>query len=164
MLHGKQCGRHYDSNLKTAEGSDKGSAQGNFGLAESDITANQPVHWSSGFQIAGNVMNGCGLIVGFLEREPGAELVIGTVCYFKGRCRFHFSLRGDPDQLFGHVANAFFQPCLAGLPSGAAKLVEESCAIFGPEPGQHLDVLDRHIKLVAALIDQPQAIMRRTGG
>ena len=54
-----------------------------------------------------------------------------------------------------------FMRGLARLPAGAAELVERDARALGAEARQQLDVLDRQEELVAAVVDQPKAVMRR---
>ena len=56
--------------------------------------------------------------------------------------------------------NAGFEPRLAGLPAGAAELVERNVLALASVTGNEVDILDRQVKLVAAGVDDAQAIMR----
>ena len=62
---------------------------------------------------------------------------------------------------FGDIADAFLEPGLARLPGDAASSCTPTCP---SRAAQHLDVLDRQIELIAALVDHFQAIMRLSGG
>ena len=68
--------------------------------------------------------------------------------------------RGDLDQLLGHVADALLQLGLARLPGDAAELVEHDAGLIRAIAAQELDILDRQIELVAALVVQLEAIVR----
>ena len=61
-----------------------------------------------------------------------------------------------------HVAQAFLDPGLAGLPGGAAKFIQLPTRLLRAVAGQHVDTLNRDKQLVSAEIEQPQTIMRRT--
>ena len=75
----------------------------------------------------------------------------------------HLSCGGNADQLTRHVADALFILRFAGLPAGAAQLVERDALLLAAEAGQHLDVLDRQKQLVVAVVEQAQAVVRRAG-
>ena len=70
---------------------------------------------------------------------------------------------GDADQLARHVADAALHPRLAGLPGGAAQLVQRHALLLAAVARQDLDVLDRQEQLLVAVVDQPQAVVRRAG-
>src|SRR3546814_16923843 len=62
------------------------------------------------------------------------------------------------------VFSSDLHPRLARLPGGAAEAVELDPFALRAEARQHLDVLHRHVELVAALVDHLEEIVRRTGG
>jgi hypothetical protein len=69
------------------------------------------------------------------------------------------------DQLAGHVAHALLELGLARLPAGAAQPVElRAVGVLASRSGQQLDVLDRQEELVAAGVEQAQAVVRRADG
>ena len=65
MLAGQQSGGHHDRHLQAAHRHGKGGAQRDFGLAEADIAAHQPVHRPAGSQILQHVLDGALLVLGF---------------------------------------------------------------------------------------------------
>src|SRR5262249_41683610 len=70
-------------------------------------------------------------------------------------------LRRGLDELAGNFADALLDAGLARLPAEAAELVELDDGVLRTVARQYLDVLDRHEQLVAALIDEAQAVVRR---
>src|SRR3546814_5857197 len=62
-----------------------------------------------------------------------------------------------------HLLDALLHPRLARLPGGAAEAVEFDPLALGAEARQHLDVLHRHVELVAAVVDHLEEIVRRAG-
>ena len=70
---------------------------------------------------------------------------------------------GDADQFTRHVADALLHLRLAGLPAGAAQLVQRGALLLAAVARQHFDVLDRQEQLLVAVVDQPQAVVRRAG-
>ena len=77
MLLGQQGGRCQQGYLFAAHDGDKSRTQGHFGLAETDIAANQPVHRFVGGHVFHDGSDGSGLIRCFLETKTvGKGLVI----------------------------------------------------------------------------------------
>jgi len=85
MLARQQCGRYDQRHLVALQGRDKGGAQRDFGLAEPDIAADQPIHRATRGKVAQDILDGPLLVVGFCPFEAGGEFVIGAV----GRVKRH---------------------------------------------------------------------------
>ena len=66
----------------------------------------------------------------------------------------------DLDQLAGQLADALLDLGLAGLPADAAQLVELHLLVGVAVAGEDVEVLDRDEQLVAAGVDQLQAVVR----
>src|SRR3546814_18206372 len=60
-----------------------------------------------------------------------------------------------------HLLDALLHPRLARLPGGAAEAVELDPFALRAEARQHLDVLHRHVELVAALVAHLEEIVDR---
>ena len=163
MLPRQQRGRHHDGDLRARHRGDEGGAQRDLGLAEADIAADQPVHRPPDRQVLQHIGDGARLVLGLGEREAGAELVPCALARRHDRGIADLARRGDADELARHVADALLHPRLARLPGDAAQLVERHALAFAAEARQHLDVLDRQEQLLVAVVDQPQAVVRRTG-
>src|SRR3546814_11063709 len=63
------------------------------------------------------------------------------------------------DTLFPYTT-LFLHPRLAGLPLRAAQPVQRNTFAFGAVARQHVDILDGHIELVAAVIGKLHAVVR----
>ena len=157
----KQRGRHHDRDLLAVHRRDEGGAQRHFGLAETDVAADQPVHRPAGAKIVEHGGDGGLLVVGLLVGKAGAEFVVEAGVDRKPRRLAQLPLGGDLDQLAGDLADAVLHPRLARLPGGAAEPVELDAGAFRAVARQQLDVLDRQEQLVAAGIVDFQAIVRR---
>ncbi len=160
VLPGQQRGGHHDGHLGAAHGGDEGGAQGDLGLAEADVAADQPVHRPAGGQVLQHVGDGARLVLRLGEREAGAELVPGAFRRRQAGGVAHPARGGGADQLARHVLDALLHARLAVLPRRTAQLVQRGAAL-GAEAAQHLDVLDRQEQLVVAVVQQPQAVVRR---
>ena len=124
VLAGQQRGRHHHRHLLAAHRRDEGGAQGDLGLAESHIAADQPVHGTARGQVGQHVLHGAQLVVGLGIGESGAEFVEGALGRGESLAGFELARGGHGDQLLGHVADALLQARLAPLPGHAAQLVE----------------------------------------
>ncbi len=60
-------------------GGGEGGAQRDLGLAEADIAADQPVHRPAGGEVVEHRLDGGLLVLGLLEGEAGAELVVDAL-------------------------------------------------------------------------------------
>ena len=161
MLPAQQRRRHHHRHLAAVERSGKGGTKGDFGLAETDVTADQPVHGPPAAQVGHGVVDGLGLFFGLGIGKAGREFFIDSLLDGDTDAGFQLPGRGDTDQLIGHVADALLQPRLAGLPGSAAEPVEPGAGFLGAIARNDLDVLDRQKQLVAAVVKKPQAIMGR---
>ena len=164
MLPRQQRRRHHDGNLLAAEGHGKGRAQCHFGLAEADVTTNQPVHDAAGGDVVEHSGDGGHLVFGFLIGKTGDEFIIGAGIDLNhvGLCQE--ARRRDLDELLRHFADAFLELALLGLPGDAAQLVEGHVAVVATIAGQQLDIFDRQVELGLAAIFEFDAFMRRATG
>ena len=160
MLSCEQSGRHHDGHLCAGHGNCECGTQRDLGLAEADIAADEPVHRLSCRQILKNIGNGAKLVVGFGEREAGAELVPRAFrgCHRNGIA--HAPFGGNADEFACHVAYTLLHARLARLPACAAQFVERHTLRLAAEAGEKFDVLDGKKQLFAAVVDQPETVMR----
>ena len=163
MLAREQRGRHHDGDLLAGKHREQARAQGDLGLAEADIAADQPVHGAAAREIVEHGIDARGLVLGLLIGEPRREFVIEPVRRGDHRRLAQLAHGGDLDQLLGDVADALLELRFPRLPADAAKPVELHAKLVRAITAQHLDVLDGQIELVAALVDHLEAIMRLAG-
>ena len=160
MLAGEEGGRRDQRDLHPRHRGDEGGAQRDLGLAEADIAADQPVHRLAGGEIVDHLADRAVLIVRLLIREAVDEGGVAGV-RLGDRAGAQRPLGGDLDQLAGDLADALLHPRLAPLPGLAAQPVERHALALAAVAGEDVDILDRQIELVAAGIDQSDAIVRR---
>jgi hypothetical protein len=137
-------------------------AQGDLGLAEAHVAADQPVHRLARRQVLQHVADGRQLVVRLLVGEAGAEFVEHPVRRIHRIGGLGGALGGDADQAVGHLAQAFLGASLAGLPGGAAQPVELHALGIGAVAGQEVDVLHRQVELGLAAVVDLQGVVRRT--
>ena len=78
-------------------------AHGDFCLAIADVAAQQAVHGLSGFHVAGDVVDGLGLIFGFVELESVFELTDEFVAGGESVSLGHFAFGVELEKFVGHV-------------------------------------------------------------
>jgi len=77
VLLGQQRGRHQHRDLVAAHHRHEGSAQRDFGLAEADVAAHQPIHRLARLHVGHHRSDGGSLVGGFLVAEAlGKGLVV----------------------------------------------------------------------------------------
>jgi len=124
VLLGEQGGRHQNRHLTPAVHGDERCAHRHFGLAETDVAADQAIHRLRREHVFAHGFDGRLLIRGFFERETGAERrVIG----FRVGKRVAFA-RGaagiDVEQFSSDIAHLFGRLALGFLPGFGAEAVQ----------------------------------------
>ena len=150
MLAGEQGGRADHRDLHAGHRRDEGGAQRDLGLAEADIADDQPVHRLAGGEIGEHVVDRAVLIVGFLIGEAIDEGGVAAAVGLGDLGRAQRAVGGGGDQLAGDLADALLHPRLAALPRLAAELVERDALALRAVAGEHVEILDRDVELVAA--------------
>ena len=120
----------------------------------------QPVHRLARAKVLDHVADRPVLIVGFLIGEAVDESGIARDIGFGDGGRAQRAGGGGLEQLARDFADPLLHLRLAPLPGLAAQPVEAYAVGFRAVAGQDLQILDRHIELVAARIFQRDAIMR----
>src|SRR6476620_2691774 len=161
MLACQQRRRHYHRNLFATDCRDEGRPQRHFGLPETDIAADQPVHRTAGAQIPDGRVNGHELVVGFLVRKTRAELVIGARPNGQSRRLAHLPFGRNLDQFARNFADSALHARLARLPVAATKTIEIDLRLLGAVARQKIHVLDRQIELGAFGVVNFKAVMGR---
>ena len=161
MLADQQRRRREDRDLPAGHRDDERGAQRDLGLAEADIAADQPVHRVARREIVEDRLDRAGLILGLVIGEARGELLVEP----RRRGQLDALPQSPPgrelDQLAGDLADPLLDLGLPGLPAEPAQLVERDVAFGSAIAREHVEVLDRHEQLVAAVVDQAQAVVRR---
>lgn len=162
MLPGEQCRGRDHRHLNAGHGGDKGGAHRHLCLAKTDIAADQPIHGLAGMHVGHHILDGAQLVVGFLIGKARGEGVPRPRRRVHDRRLAQGTFRRDADQPVGHLADAFLELGLLGLPCPAAQTIQQTFVMAVSR--QQFDILDRQIKPRAFGIIQQQAFMRGTGG
>ena len=163
MLAHQQRGRREDRHLLAGHRDHERRAQRHLGLAEADVAADQPVHRMARGEIVEHRLDRALLILGLVVGEARGELLVQAGRRHDQGALAHRPPGRDLDQLARDLADALLDLGLARLPAEPAQLVQLDRAVGRAVARQHVQVLDRHEQLVAALIDQAQAVVRRAG-
>ena len=131
MLEAENGGRREHRHLLAVPQRLEGRAHDDFGFAETDVAAEQPVHGLLVFHVALDVFDGCELVAGFGEFERVLELALPVAVGGEGEAVRHLSRRIELQQLFGHVAHCAASSSLGLLPSEPAQFVELRTVSFG---------------------------------
>ena len=160
MLAREKRGRHHDGDLLARHRFDERRAQCDFGLAEADIAADEPIHWPALREVLDGLGDGAFLIVRLLIGKFGAEFVIKALRRIDRLDLLQLARGRDTDQLCRDLAHALLHARFSALPARAAETIKLCGGIVGAVARQQLDVLHRQ-KQLAAVILQFEAIMRR---
>ncbi len=161
MLTGQQRGRNHHRHLLAIERHRECRAQRYFGLAETDVAADQAIHWTTSIEIMQRGVDRAQLVLGLFVWKPCAEFVVSALMQWKLRRDVDLALRGDLDQLAGDLANAVLELGFARLPATTAETVEFDVGLVGAVARQQLDILDRKKQLGLVRIVQFETVMRR---
>ena len=165
MLLCKQRGRHEYRNLLAALHGGEAGSQCNFRLAESDITANDPIHRLVGGEILEDLPDRPFLVFGKVEREAGLE---GPVFRFRPAETVPGSRRAtgvNVEQLGGNVADPLYCPFPGPRPLVAPQAMKR--CVFGRcarIPRDKVEGVDGNIELVAVRILEMQEFAFRPAG
>ena len=157
MLLGEQGGRHQQGDLLAILGRHKCRAHGDLGLAESDITADQPVHRERALHVDLDVVDRRALVGCLDEREGVFHLAL------PGRVDAERVADGvDPglvqhDQFLGDLTNGGADLALRLREIAATETVQGRCLAADVLP-QGVDLVGRHVQLVAALVGDQQVV------
>ena len=147
MLPRQQSRRHDQSHLGAGNRHRKRRPQRHLGLAETDVTAYQPVHRNSAVQILQNVRNRIKLVVRLVIRKFGTKFIIQPLRRHKCLGFFQMPLSRNPDKLFGNVANTLLDFGFFGLPRQTADSVKLNIVILYAVPGNHVNIFYRNKQL-----------------
>ncbi len=147
VLLGQQRGRREEGHLLAAGHRHEGRAQGDFGLAEAHVAADQPVHGAGRDHVLDHRVDGGVLVGRLLEAEIVGELLVVLRAVAEGVALACRAARVDVEQLGGGVAHLLCGLALGFFPLPAAQFVQ------GRLVGRHarvaadeLQLADRHVE------------------
>jgi hypothetical protein len=154
-------GRAQHRHLAAAGRCDKGGAQGDLGLAEADIAADQAVHRLAGGHVADHGFDGGHLVRRFLEAEAIGEGFHIVLAGFERMALAGGALGIQVEQFGRRVARLFHGPAFGFFPLAAAKTMQRrGVGVAAEITRDQVQMRDRHIQLVAAGEFQRQEFLR----
>ena len=124
MLLRQNGRRHQHGNLLAAHHGFERGANGDFGLAKTDVAANQTVHRLGAFHVGFRFADGAKLVRRFLENERALEFTLPRHVRRKGMAGLRFAHGLDLQQFGGDIADGALGLFLRLVPARAAERVE----------------------------------------
>jgi len=124
VLLGKHGCGHEDGDLFAAGDGLEGGTDGDFGFAETDIAADQPVHRPRLFEIEFGLIDGAALVGGLGVVERALELPHPLGVRRVGEAGFVLALGLHAEELCRVVENGFLGGLARVFPCGASEFVE----------------------------------------
>ncbi len=103
MLLRQDGGGREDGDLAARLRGLEGGPEGDFGLAESHVAADQPVHRAAALHVGLGLVDRAQLVGGFDERERGLELLLPGRVRREGEAGLGLALGLDREELGGQV-------------------------------------------------------------
>ena len=161
VLARQQGGRRHHRHLLPGHGGDECRAQRHLGLAEANVAADQPVHRPPGGKIGQHLVDCRFLVLGLVPRKAVDKRPIARRVDNQRGGLPQRAQGGGLEQFVGNRPDAFLQPRAALLPGLAPQPVERDAIALAAIARQHIDILDRHVELVAPGVGQHHAIVQR---
>src|SRR6266849_579099 len=130
MLEGQNGGGGEKGDLLVVHDGFEGGAHGDFGFAVANVAAEETVHGRGVFHVALNVGDGGVLVGGLFEFESVFEFALEISVGSEGESGRGFARGVEGKELVGHVFEGFAYASFAGVPAGAAELVERGMGAF----------------------------------
>ena len=148
VLLGQQGSGRQNRHLLAAHDGDEGSTQRDFGLAEADVAAHQPVHRFAGGHILDDVVDRLGLVGRLFKAERVGEVLVVVRGVFE---RVAFAQRApgvQVEQFGGRVAHLFGRLALGFLPLAGAERMQRRVLGRGARIARNdMQLRHRHVQL-----------------
>ena len=159
VLLGEHGRRRQDQRLLAVERDGEGRADGDLGLAEADVAADQPVHRARRFEILLDGLDRPLLVVGLPVGKAGLELLEPVGGQVERHARGVLPAGVEAEQLAGELANARSHPVLEQLPGFPSQLGERRrSAVRADVPGDLAELLVRDVEPVVAAKGEEQVV------
>ena len=154
LLGQQRRGHEYHHLAAGTDGQERG-AHGDFGLAETDIAADDAIHRPRCGHVGDHRLDGSVLVRGLLEREARREAQVFLAGHVAGESFPGLAPGVDVEQLGSGVADFLGRLALGLVPGVRAQLVQGSEFVGGAGVARdELEVVDRYVELGAAGIFQ----------
>jgi hypothetical protein len=164
VLLGEDGGRGQEERLLARDRDREGGANGDLGLAESDVATNEPVHRPRRLEVLLDRLDRA-LLVGSLDvREARFELLQEIRLDVVGHPGGPLALGIERDELARQLARAGAGACLDELPGLAAELRQRGRVAVRPHITRHFpDLLVRDVEAVVAAEGEEEIVARDPG-
>ncbi len=150
VLFGEQGGRHQHRDLLAGRGGDERGAHRDFGLAETDVAADHPVHRLRAGEVADHRFDRGVLVRGFLEREGRGERFVHHPVDIDRQALARLAPGLDLQQFGGDVADLLGCLLLRLRPLLATEVVQRRGVRVGAGiAADPVQLRDRHVQAVA---------------
>ena len=157
VLLGQQGGRHQDRDLHALLDRLERGPDGDLGLAEADVAADQPVHGGRRLHVRLHRLDGGELVRRLPVGEGGLELVLPGRVEPEDRARAGDALLVEDDQLLGDLRDRRAHPGLRLLPVRPVEPAQGRAVPTGVVT-DHVDLVRRDVEPVAAAVLQDQVV------
>ncbi len=159
--HGR---RHEHQHLLAVDGDRERRANGDLGLAEADVAADEAVHRVRRLEVLHHRLDRGALILRLAVRELALEPLDPFVLDVEGHARLRLTLRVQLQQLARHLTQVLARACLQVVPRLAAELRERRRLRVRADVAADLaDLLVRDVDTVVAAIGEQEVIARDAG-
>ena len=155
---------HEHQHLLAVDGDREGGAHGDLGLAEADVTADEPVHRVRRLEVLHHRFDRGALVLGLAVGELALETLDPFVLDIESDAGLRLPLRVELQQLAGQLAQVRASAGLQVVPGLAAELRERRRLRVGADVAADLaDLLVRDVDPVVAAIGEQEVVARDTG-
>ena len=145
MLQSQHCGWNQHRDLFVVADGFEGGPYGHLRFSESDIAANQPVHWLIQFHVFFDFGRGFELIGGILVNKGGFQSLLQIGIGAVGKTFLLQALRIQLNKVAGNVFYFALAPVFHLFPGPAAQLVYgRLAAIFAPVFGNTMQIVNAY--------------------
>ena len=164
VLLGEDRRRAEHEHLPAVDGDGERRADGDLGLAEADVAADEPVHRPRRLEILLDRLDRPRLVVGLAVRERRLEPLEPLVREVEARALGALALRVEREQLARELAHGFAGARLEVLPRLAAELRERGRLRVGADvAGELAELLVRDVEPVVAAEGEEEVVARDAG-
>ncbi len=147
MLLGQDGGRHEHGDLFAAHDGLESGANGDLGLAEADIAADEAIHRLLGFHVGLGGGDGGELIRSFPVEERSLELALPFLVWRKGEALLRLTIRVHFEQARGVVGDSGLGVFLGSGPLAVAEFAERRVAFANADiTRDEVTLLKRHVE------------------
>ena len=160
VLQRQDGGGHQHGHLLAVAGGLEGGADGDLGLAEAHVAADQPVHGRAAFQVLLHVQRGLLLVGGVLVDEAGLQLVLQVVVRREGVAGLGLAFGVELDQVEGELLDLLLGALLQVLPRRGAQLAHLGLhALLRGVAAHPVQAVDAHVQDVLVAVQQPDGLL-----